>query len=78
MSNGGGVAKSGYRTELPEDPDETDHRPDQGALPDFGGVLPVKNAELEHGSAVRCIRCSFTGPIGKSGSDMTAVTSDGS
>jgi hypothetical protein len=25
------------------------HRPYQGALPDFGGVLPGKKAELEHG-----------------------------
>jgi hypothetical protein len=29
-------------------------------------------------SAVRCMRCSLTGPTGKSGSDMTAVTSPGS
>jgi len=29
-------------------------------------------------SAVRCMRCSSTGPTGKSGSDMTAVTSPGS
>lgn len=29
-------------------------------------------------SAVRCMRCSLTGPTGKSGSDMTAVTSRGS
>jgi hypothetical protein len=29
-------------------------------------------------SAVRCMRCSLTGPMGKSGSGMTAVTSRGS
>ena len=29
-------------------------------------------------SAVRCMRCSLSGPTGKSGSDMTAVTSRGS